>query len=352
MPSSLARRGALALLLALPLLLLGPMAASADVPSPLPFRVPDKVYWINPCGRTYTPDVSHHIPAGRDMWDFGDAPEHVKDGHMAAYIRSDGVETEGHFPTRVDSYHGSTPGARHRFTNVGWLGSSVSREQDVVTGTDPDGVNNYHRGLPDWDRHDDGLLSRTLPAGGTGVLQFTVSTQPGLRGWYVNALVDWNLDGWWDTPPGGDDEWAIRNFRVDVPAGQSGVFSVPLVAGTQPGTPWVRLTLTDRPIPYDAADPAFYTGEWTGSMPRNAYDPGGDRAFTCGETEDTCGLLRVARPEATALPSDTLTKRCATPVKVGDPRGGTSHEQDEPGPADAEQADAPEPAGAEEPVDA
>ncbi|HEX2021079.1 MAG TPA: hypothetical protein VHH36_00075 [Candidatus Thermoplasmatota archaeon] len=205
--------------------------------------------------------------------------------------------TDGHFPTRETSIHSSgTPGARHRITNVAWLGSWASVERDAAGGYDQDGVNNYLDDQPDHDRHDDGLLPLTMRPGSTANLQFVVTSHAGVDGWYVNVLVDWNQDGWWYQPAGGAAEWVAVNVPIDVEPMTSRLFSVPVTAGSKVGAPWVRVTLSDVPLVNDPSDFAFSGGDWSGAMPAGIRDATGASAFECGETEDSVGILRVAKP--------------------------------------------------------
>ena len=257
-------------------------------------------------------------------WDYGDAPDHLIGSTMPAYLTPANTLREGHFATREASAHayGGQPAARHRVTTVAWLGAKASLETGAASGFDQDGVTNLVGTTADHDKWDDGLLPATLAPGATAPIQFSVTSMVGVTNWYVNALVDWNFDGWWYTPSGGAPEWAIQNMPITVPPMTSSLFTVPVTAGTAQGTPWVRLTLTEKPILAQSGDPNFQGGEWNGAVPINTYDHNGAKAFPCGETEDRCGILRVthAVPSASdALGPIVRATRCAPPPLQGEP---------------------------------
>ena len=75
-------------------------------------------------------------------------------------------------------------------------------------------------------------------------------------GAYLNILVDWNRDGDWN-----DDitckndicshEWAVKNAPVDLLPGCNGYVSPPFGTGPFVGDAWMRITLTDIPVPDD-----------------------------------------------------------------------------------------------------
>jgi hypothetical protein len=95
---------------------------------------------------------------------------------------------------------------------------------------------------------------------------------------YVNVLMDWNQDAWWQgasqCPAGPAPERVVVNLGI--PAGFSGPLSLLATTafriGPNPGYVWTRFTVSEVPIPIAA--------QWTG-----------EGAFEYGETEDY--LLKV-----------------------------------------------------------
>lgn len=96
----------------------------------------------------------------------------------------------------------------------------------------------------------------------------------------LNICVDWNGDGDWndDFPcpniPGSPCayEWAVKNAPILLVPGCNSLVSPPFAAGPFPRQAWMRVSLTDLPVPDDYP--------WAGS----AGMAGG--AFEGGETED------------------------------------------------------------------
>jgi len=147
-------------------------------------------------------------------------------------------------------------GARSLNTNLEWFGKpnktnveSVSPEPDASTEDnapdahiDPDGVMNIYWS-PDLDRYDDGVVFYPLTyiPGGKGKVKFTVCVAnmgdparnmegryraPGAveadedRSLYVNAWIDWNSNGTWETytwgfPINKHKEYIIDGLRID-----------------------------------------------------------------------------------------------------------------------------------------
>jgi hypothetical protein len=96
---------------------------------------------------------------------------------------------------------------------------------------------------------------------------------------YLNILVDWSHDGDWNdnvlcpgTPNGCVSEWAVKNAVIDLAAGCQSHVSPSFYAGPTAGPGWMRITISDQPVPDDFT--------WAGS----ANMPGGTLAN--GETED------------------------------------------------------------------
>lgn len=243
------------------------------------------------------------------MWDYGDAPDSrlgTVDSYPTGYVG--GGNPLGVFPTRAtttNSVYGNQPGARHHVVDVGWLGDInpapgnltlldvPTREWDAdqfpdedvtVTNLDPT------TRTPDHDGRDNGLYPDTVFAHTVDDVRFRISTVPGIQEWYINMLVDWDFDGEWrGFDANGAPEWAVQNKVVSAAPMTSKVVSHNIAVGSTPGEPWVRVTLTPRPIP-----PSPTGAGWDGSVPPGFTDVLGRQAFSCGETEDHCGRLTVS----------------------------------------------------------
>lgn len=95
----------------------------------------------------------------------------------------------------------------------------------------------------------------------------------------VNVLVDWNHDGDWNdevscpNSPANPcvSEWAVKNLSTTVLAGCTNLV-VPITGGPTPGPAWMRITISDNPVPPDFT--------WNGSV----SVPG--QVLINGETED------------------------------------------------------------------
>jgi len=94
---------------------------------------------------------------------------------------------------------------------------------------------------------------------------------------FLNVLVDWNEDGDWNdnvrcNPVECAAEWAVQNQPVVLDPGCGFLTSKKFLVGPNPGSAWMRVTLSEQPAPPDFP--------WNGT----AGLPGG--AFHRGETED------------------------------------------------------------------
>jgi hypothetical protein len=93
---------------------------------------------------------------------------------------------------------------------------------------------------------------------------------------FLNICVDYNQDGDWNDsftcPPGCVYEWSVVNAPIVLAPGCMTLTSPFLPVGPIPGPGWMRISLTDAPVPPDYP--------WNGS----AGVP--DQSFQGGETED------------------------------------------------------------------
>jgi len=105
---------------------------------------------------------------------------------------------------------------------------------------------------------------------------FNCSDTP--RDVFVNVLVDWNEDGdWTDNIACGKinkcaPEWAIRNIALPTNPGCNTVTTPKFRVGSRIGRGWLRVTITDSPVPDDFP--------WNGSISTPNH------SFLRGETED------------------------------------------------------------------
>lgn len=245
--------------------------------------------------------------------DVGDAPDSTN-GAMTSLYGPGALSATGRFPTvgtTAQANHPGQPGARHTHTAAAWLGDRAlyanpgyfgprllgdvppSLELDANSVPDADGITNLQGNTPDHDGHDGGLAPASLPAGGTGVVRFRLSGNEDIHTWYINVLADWDYDGVWRNDPTGKafvPEWIVRNHIVDLLPGWTWEFtSPPFPVGFSPGNPWVRITLSPQKV-----DPTLYPFDgWDGEVPPGIVDQFGIKAFACGETEDSCGLVTV-----------------------------------------------------------
>jgi hypothetical protein len=310
-----------------------------DVIGPIPHPLCNKFLPVDDIGLPVpqTQLVVGDVDALPFRWDYGDAPDsNPLLAPMPTYYTPFGSPA-GFFPTQANTANElivQHPGARHRIVGVGWLGNIAAYggpgnfprnvgadlrptlEKDAVALPDEDGIVNLQGNTPDHDGRDDGVYPAAFPTAGFGALTFRVTAASPVNNWYVNALADWNFNGRWGAPAaGGVAEWIVVNMPVSVPAGQSWTFTSPgFATGFIAGTPWIRVTLSDKPIP---AAPYGANG-WDGSTP-----PGittlGQKGFQCGETEDYCGLLFL-------IPHQTQEiVRCPRPVTNPECQGQQSY---------------------------
>ncbi|MEJ2627102.1 MAG: GEVED domain-containing protein, partial [bacterium] len=92
---------------------------------------------------------------------------------------------------------------------------------------------------------------------------------------YINVLMDWNQDGWWNEgwagcAPHGTYEHVVKNFHVPEGTGKLGDHEISrFFSGDNHGYVWVRFSITNEEVELNVAD------HWNGSG-----------IFSDGETED------------------------------------------------------------------
>jgi hypothetical protein len=126
------------------------------------------------------------------------------------------------------------------------------------------------------DGSDTGVLPPTFVACSPGTVTFITTNCFQQRQVYLNICLDMNTDGdWTDTflcgPGACASEWAVVNFPIVLPPGCATLTSPAFLVGPIPGRGWLRVSLSDTPMPPDYP--------WNGT----ASIAGGIRG---GETED------------------------------------------------------------------
>jgi hypothetical protein len=110
----------------------------------------------------------------------------------------------------------------------------------------------------------------------------TMSCQP--RQAFLNICVDFNQDGDWlddvQCDQGCAVEWAVRNVIIPVPAGCLSHTSPAFQVGPDVGPSWLRITITDEPVPPD------FPINGSASLP--------GQSFNGGETEDYPAVVSSA----------------------------------------------------------
>jgi len=239
--------------------------------------------------------------------DFGDAPE----GPLAY----PGVP--GRFPTCVTAVFPSTydipcppisspPGAasgyvRHILTGDNyWLGcyglpaigfSGIDSEPDGKTNQPAIGISACNGGPTDCveaafgltfdqdecfaDGSDAGVKPPSFVVCTPGTITFdTFNCSPAGRQAYLNVLIDLTHDGDWNDnvrcATACAYEWAVKNVPIPIPPGCVSHTSPAFLIGPQPGPAWMRVTISDEPVPEDFP--------WNGSVSVSALHN--------GETED------------------------------------------------------------------
>ena len=210
--------------------------------------------------------------------DYGDAPDGGATGYPPGFAQI------GHFPAARAS---GGPVARDTTATV--LGHGASSERSADDPDDPDRVPNM---APMNTDSDDGPLDFVLqltsvpPPARTAFMISASNSSDGGK-YYLNVLVDLNMDGRWGGSAGPDlPEWTVRNLAVTVAPGTGATVRPPLFyygnGDALPERTWMRIALTREPV----AGP-----EWTG---------GGD--FSAGEIEDYPVELPTAGGKCAPIP--------------------------------------------------
>lgn len=164
--------------------------------------------------------------------DFGDAP----DGGATGY--SNPGAAIGSFPSKLASN-----GARAVDINQLWLGQAVDKD------TDSKQVNH--------DLGDDGVRVNFNSCAASSASFYVAEKTPGkLTGKaYLNLYVDWNKDGKWSGSDACADEWAVKNYPVDLAnINQSfNAISTEFPGGKEIKDLWYRATISyDQQLASDA----------------------------------------------------------------------------------------------------
>jgi hypothetical protein len=170
------------------------------------------------------------VKADTVTYDFGDAP----DGGFTFY-GSAGAQY-GIFPSKLAS-----DGARVSTTSDVWLGQNVNKEADSRQ--------------VDGDQFDDGIGTELHAQATSKAYVFVHVKEPGETTGtaYINMFFDWNKDGKWDGSDGAANEWAVRNFPVDlgVQTRDVAVYIPEFTAGKKIKDIWYRAILTkDQRLTY------------------------------------------------------------------------------------------------------
>ena len=190
-------------------------------------------------------------------YDFGDAP--------------DGTST-GSFPSKLVS-----DGARVSVTSSVWLGNGVDKENDAK--------------LINGDSYDDGV-DADLKSCQTSKAKVLVSVKnPGkMEGTaYLNIFFDWNKDGAWSGADDCADEWAVRNFPIDLSAQDKAmeVYIPEFTAGKTVKDVWYRAILTkDERLTYE--------------------NQNGQGSFQKGEVEDYGPVIKASKKFGAVCKPDLL----------------------------------------------
>ncbi len=175
-------------------------------------------------------------------FDYGDAPDGAR-----AY-----PEVIGKFPSKRLSN-----GARVKFVNEVWLGERADKETESRQ--------------VDLDKADDGVALSNMKACAKASTQFFVHIRNpkntknlGQGKAYLNLFMDWNKSGEWSGNDGCADEWAIKNYEVDLTKQTSAiaVYVPEFIAGKNVQDLWYRATVVlDEKFQKETGVGSFKSGE-------------------------------------------------------------------------------------------
>lgn len=222
--------------------------------------------------------------------DYGDAPDGGPTGYRLGFAQI------GAFPTRAASN-----GAVTADVSQATLGPSASVESDADDAADPDGQPNLNPANTDADNGivDFTVLLVSIPP--PAAMTVNISAPPGGGGAYwVNVLIDLNLDGRWGGMAGaGLPEWVVKNFPVQVAGGASAQVPLPPFSfgfgNRLPDGAWMRILLSREPV--------------------SGTDWNGGGRFGAGEVEDHVITLPTLGPDK------RIVIQMSCPRRVFLPRG-------------------------------
>ncbi len=201
--------------------------------------------------------------------DYGDAPDGGATGYPGPFTQT------GAFPTLF-----ANGGAVTRDTNQATLGPTASPEANANDPNDPDGQPNLNPVNTD---ADDGLVDfvlvlTSIPPPAALTVNVTAPAGSGGGQFFLNAIIDMNLDGaWGGVASPGVPEWVVKNFPVQLAAGQATPVALPPFlfgfGNRLPDGAWMRILLSRE---------AVTVGDWDG---------GG--TFSAGDVEDH--IIRLPR---------------------------------------------------------
>lgn len=178
-------------------------------------------------------------------------------------------------------------GARTADTGDARLGTDITDENDSIqTGELDDGIVSLYTTLTQ------------LPPPTTMTVNVTADAAAQGGQYYLNALIDLDMDGSWDDEgAGGESEWVVQNYPVTVTPGEVTPVTPPAFAFTNgnrvPSKAWMRVALTKEMV----------GKKWKG-----------DGEFSAGEIEDH--IIEMPLVDGKEVPM--LTVKCGGPYDFGD----------------------------------
>ena len=235
---------------------------------------------------TGTPAATLAGPA--PVGDYGDAPDGGPTGYPALFAQT------GSFPTLFAS-----DGARVLNVGEASLGGTASAEVDANDPADPDGTQNLTNADSDDGLVDFFIALVAIPPPTT--MTVNVSAPAGSAGgtFYLNALIDLNMDGVWGGPGVSSVlDWVVQNHLVQVVPGDTIQITPPPFAFANgnllPDGAFMRLALTKEMVP-------------------NNWDGTGE--FSSGEIEDH--FIKLPEFPGKLQPPPVLSVDCNGPYRPG-----------------------------------